>query len=218
MKPIMEVRIFDGKPPRYHNGFGYRYNKISRKKKKERFTKNFLKTLMRTLGAAYCKDLRKTKNGKLYINLFSCTEAVWSFNAFLQKYYRVSIGSGTCAKIIVHNKYYHTTDEVYIICVPVGSLMHDGFSIPEIKFVILHELGHIDLSHEFHGRTIKQELEADLYAANIIGYENAIMFLRKYQEKHSVDVKTGEFKNIECFNEINMRLENLREKLTNKNR
>lgn len=58
------------------------------------------------------------------------------------------------------------------------------FTKDEMRFAVYHEIAHCKLNHfRQKGRIIEQEIEADRYAANIVGKEVALSALLKLKEE-----------------------------------
>ena len=82
------------------------------------------------------------------------------------------------------------------------------------RFIVGHELGHYKYHQEKvvnpeYTRDINDEFEADEYAANIIGFENAIKGLEEIKDKLD-EVSCG--MNVTGMAEIDIRIENLMNK------
>lgn len=109
---------------------------------------------------------------------------------------------------------YKTYDDEYIPCLFVDEL-YNQLSKESQQFVIYHELGHFNLHKDIFlnakglVRNDKIEFEADEYAMNKVGKENAIKALRELQEI-GLQLNFGLGKSRSYYKEIERRIENLK--------
>lgn len=105
----------------------------------------------------------------------------------------------------------------YVPCLFIDNLF-DELSIPTQEFIIQHELGHFNLHQDIllnpnfgTKRYDNIEFEADEYAMNIIGKENAVNALEEILDL-TLRLNMGFGKNRSAYKEMQRRIQNLKNK------